>query len=594
MKNISRKEFFRISIPGIAAVVPPFSILRRPNFALQEIDTALEEKLVEGNDRNVVQYLKTVNNLENISSYRSLTRAFACFTAAYFHPRSKYFNANDLAPKFEMVLDVLISLQYPNGTLDAGGNRKSPPDTGFLLESLCPSAVLLKKNDDQRLKTVKDKLFGFILNAGEGIRKGGVHTPNHRWVVSSILAQLYNLFGDEKYVTRVDQWLSEGIYLNEDGNYPERSRNYSSVETRSFITIGHLLNRQELLDIARKNLIANYYYMEPNGQLVTLDSRRQDQYQTRSMGMFYYHYRFLANHFNDPFFGAIVKQIEKLESQHFDSRVVSGGLIQFMESPILQKPITSLGALPTDFTRVFTQSSLVRIRKNNLSASIFGGTDKPLIVASGRSTNPTFFSMMKGAAILKHVRISTGFFNTGYFRADGITIDGNKYILREKKEAYYFHPLPDYKKNPEGDYKLTESEDRRFWSKMDFPSRPKEKLTLNIEVVIIDNNGQFTLEMTVNGQENVSITVDINFNSEGSLDGVEAGQEEGDYFFKDEYVKFKVGNDTIQVGPGKKEHQNTKGLDGEVYSTHFGSIKGEGKHLFLTGSTPFKHTITIN
>lgn len=74
--------------------------------------------------------------------------------------------------------------------------------------------------------------------------------------------------------------------------------------------------------------------------------------------------------------------------------------------------------------------------------TIFGGTDKPTIISSGRSTVASFITFRKGEAILKYMRFSTDFISTGYFKSDGLKKEGNKYILSQKIEAPYYQPLP--------------------------------------------------------------------------------------------------------------------------------------------------------
>src|ERR1700728_2720660 len=93
------------------------------------------------------------------------------------------------------------------------------------------------------------KLKEFLVSAGEALATGGVHTPNHRWVVSSALAQLNSLFPSAKYVDRIDDWLDEGVFCDVDGQFEERSTGiYSRVVDNAMITMARLLNRPQLLE----------------------------------------------------------------------------------------------------------------------------------------------------------------------------------------------------------------------------------------------------------------------------------------------------------------------------------------------------------
>lgn len=591
MDKISRSTFLKISALGLAGAAKPGSLYSlTPNMDDSVRDDTLLKRAVQTNDLRVDEYSESLNRYEQTRYYRPLSNAFATFTASYCQPESKYYRSRYVLDNMDNILSQLLDAQYPNGTLDSGGNRQSPPDTAFYLENMCPAAVVLMQAAVDQSKKVQAKLRVFLVRAGEGIRTGGVHTPNHRWIVCAMLARLYALFSDDIYVHRLDEWLAEGLYLNEDGNYPERSRNYSIVEGSSLITIGRLLNRPELFDIVRKNLESNYYYMEPNGELITLDSRRQDQNYTVDIARYYFLYKYLAHHYKDDFFAAISKQIEGFDG--FDRYVLSN-LIVFMEQPGLLAEIPTDRKLPTNYVKEFPASSLVRIRRGNITASIFGGNDKPLIVASGRSVNPTFFAFRKGAAILHSARLSTSFFSTGYVRSDGLTRSGNRYTLSERKEAYYYHPMPVDERHPDGDYELTQSVDGRFWSKMAFDKRPKDTLALETTIVFTENNGSFRMNVWVDGPRDINVILEFCFKKGGKLEGVATGENEDDYFLKSGIARYSFGDDMIEVGPGKYEHNNLRGLDGEVYSTHFGTIKGEGMHVYLTGITPFNHSLTI-
>lgn len=591
MKKINREEFLKTSSLAVLAAFNPPILFGESLTATAPIDELMLNRLVKANDKSVERFLQMISSPQKWQYYRNLSQSFSVFTAAFSHPDSAYYGSNDVLKAMDSLLDKLMALQYPNGTLDSGGNRKSPPDTAFLLDSLFHAALILREKDLEETSSVKKRLDEFLLAAGEGIRTGGVHTPNHRWEICSVLAKLYKLYGDKKYVERIDEWLAEGIYQNSDGNYPERSQNYAVVENQAFITIGEILNRPELFKRVSRNLEASYYYMEEDGEMVCLDSRRQDQWRPISSLKMYFTYRYMAIHEHSDFFASVARKIESLDE--FEKEYLSTALPHFMSSSILKKEMPGGKTLPDTYTKHFTESDLVRIKRGDATVSIFGGNDLPLTVASGRSCNPTFFTFRKKSAILEYARLSTSFFNTGYVRSEGLKKEGNKYSLYEKKEAYYYHPMPEDKRDEQGDYKLSPSLDGRFWSKMDFESRPKTTLTVESNIVIEEVDNSFRIDLEVNGAENVEITLDLCFRDGGKFEGALQGDNEKDFFLEGGSAKYTFGNDTIEVGPGKFEHANVGRLDGEVYSTHFGSIKGEGQHLYITGIVPFKHSITI-
>ena len=591
MKKINREAFLKTSSLAVLAAFNPPILFGEAHSITDSIDEAMLNRLVKANDKSVERSLQAISAPQQWQYYRNLSESFSILTAAFSHPKSFYHESEEVLKAMNGIIDQLRKLQYPDGTLDSGGNRKSPPDTAFLLDSLYPAAMILRENETKKIAPVKTKLDEFLLAAGEGIKTGGAHTPNHRWEICAMLAKLYKLFGDKKYVTRIDEWLAEGIYQNSDGNYPERSRNYAVVENQAFITIAEILNRPELFEPVSRNLTSNYYYMESDGELVSLDSRRQDQFRPISSWKTYLTYRYMAIHENSDFFAAIAREIERLDD--FDRNILGKALPYFMSSSVLKREMPEGIPLPATFTKHFKESDLVRIKRGDMTATIFGGNDLPLTVASGRSCNPTFFTFRKRAAILEYARLSSSFFNTGYVRSDGLKKEGNKYSLYEKKEAYYYHPMPENKRNEEGDYKLSPSLDGRFWSKMDFESRPKTTLTLESKIVIEEVENSFRIDIEVEGTENVEVTLDLCFRDGGKFEGVIQGENEKDFFLESGFAKYSFGSDTIEVGPGKFEHANTRRLDGEVYSTHFGSIKGDGQHLYITGLVPFKHSLTI-
>ncbi len=109
--------------------------------------------------------------------------------AAYCCAESRWHRSAELIPLMERAAAQLVAAQHPDGTIDSG-NLNSPPDTGFVLESACAALTVMRRLNDAKLGAASASVARFIQNATESQITGGVHTPNHRWVISASMARI--------------------------------------------------------------------------------------------------------------------------------------------------------------------------------------------------------------------------------------------------------------------------------------------------------------------------------------------------------------------------------------------------------------------
>jgi hypothetical protein len=591
MKKINRNDFLKTGTLSALAIIYNNAFAGMNRWQRNSLfEEAILQRIAAANDKQVAALLTTVKE-GNLSFGRKTAYDIAALTASYAYPGSAYYHNPQLIAKIDLLVNFLAAAQTADGTVNIG-NLESPPDTAFLMEILCPANVILLKEKNKALDSIIASLKKIITKAGDALSKGGVHTPNHRWVISAALSQVNALYPDKKYTDRITDWLGEGVYIDKDGHFPERSGTYAMVETTAFISMARFLQKPALLEYVRKNLSMMYYYMEENGELVSNDSRRQDQYAARSAAIFYLQYRYMAIHDANPHFAAVAQKIES--AVLFDKEVLDRSLFYFLENETLQQALPVPAKLEDNYEKLFTSSHLLRIKRKDTTISLFGGVDWPLIIASGRSCSPNFFSYRKGKAILKYMRLSSGFFSMGYFYSEGLKKEGNKYILHKKLDVPYYQPLPKNKRNSKGDYLLSPSIDDRFWNKMDFKNRPVSNVkTMDTTITFTETNGTVELEFDIKGQKNVPVTIELCFNEGGTLSGVTAS-EKGASFLEKDFGAYQFENDRISFGPGNVSHKMVEGLEGERYSTHFGSLKTTGIQVYITGYTPFRHKLIFS
>lgn len=525
------------------------------------------------------------------------------FAAAYSQPLSRHHHSDRMIREMEQCTATLQKEQLPDGLFDLG-NLDSAPDSSFILKTLCKGQLFLEKDGQKKTAALRDRLKNLLLGIAEGVRSGGVHTPNHRWVICSSLAHVNALYPDKKWVERIDEWLGEGIDMDEDGQWSERSPNYTAdVNNPAMIDLAVLLHRSALLDPVRKNLDMSLYHMEVDGEMETVASRRQDQNGKvhKYIYEYYFPYRYMAIHDKNGTYAAVARRIERdfLKELGARSYQMSSALTCMLEYPEMTEPMPDSVPLPENYLRIFPQTSMVRVRRQDTTATIYGGSDwyAGLGHGSGLATNPTFFKMRKGKAVLESIRLSPAFFGTGFFYSQGLRREGEDCLLSQNLRVPYHLPLPKEKRNRQGDYELSADMGKqhlpgRYYSKMSFADRPGHYVTLRTEIRVREKDGGFELEFQVDGYPGVPLTLELIFRPGGSLTGAERTGEMETFLLKEGWGSYTVGPDRLTFGPGSY-NQPVRRMESEMITWTGGSMQAEGIRIYLTGLTPWHYTLHL-
>ena len=477
-------------------------------------------------------------------------------------PESSFYQSGDVLKEVEAAAKAMLQFQHSDGTIDLlATNFHSTPDTAFVLENIIPAYKFLKQSNTKGSENALELLQKFLKNAGEGLIVGGIHTPNHRWVVSAALTKLNEIFPDKRYIARIDQWLAEHIDLDPDGQYTEKSTNsYSPIVNRSLIIMAKGLDKPELLEPVFKNLEMTLYYVHPNGEVVTEASNRQDKGTIGNMSRYYYCYRFMALQKNNGELAAMARQIEKTSTKE----QLAGYLDYFLEDPTLWKELPADKPLPINYAKNFPYSGVVRIRRGNWDSTFL-------------SNNTSWLTFHKGNAVLQAMRVASSFFGKGQFQSEKIEQQGDTWIFRKSLEGPYYQPLDKDKISPDGDL-----------DKMPRTLRKQSEIQkLETTVKIKEANNGLEIEINMSGTEGVPVALELIFRAGGSFSGVtKTPKNENAYLFSEQKGSYTVGNDSINFSSGKVEHKNIQ-LRGALPAM-------DAPTVYLTGFTPFRHILKLS
>ena len=536
---------------GLAAVQPAMPIGR--SWSIEDVvarnDAAVRELLQSQITDSSSPWRGSVPDQFGLHSAHSAAGVAETMSASLVHPQSRFRGDPMLLERIKMAAEFLERSQSARGNIDLlTTNFDSPPDTGFVVHSVATAAIVGRMHGALE---VTEALQPFLLKAGAGLAVGGVHTPNHRWVIGSALAQINELFPDARFVRRIDEWLAEGIDIDADGQFTERSTlTYNVVTDRALLVMATKLRRPELVDPVRRNLRALAYLLHADGEVVTEISRRQDQYTRGNISGYWFPLTWLAVTDGDPLFSTMAAQAGE-----------GARLSTLLEYQDLSKALPAAGPLPDDYEKAFPEVGISRIRRGPLSATLILGGSSRLI------------ALRYGSAVVEGIRFATSFFGKGQFVPDAAERRDSTYRFRQSLQAPYYQPLS-RQITPE------------TWTSTRNERRQSEVARLEQTAEISEIGRGFRLRLQSSGTKGVPISVEICFREGGQLEGCTPVPGSADAFLLERGTGvFRSGRNEVRFGPGSAPHRYVQLRGAEP--------KLSGQSVYITGYTPFEHVLTI-
>jgi hypothetical protein len=528
--------------------------------------------------------------------HRGLARRVKTLVAAYRSPDSALHGSGQAVAAAMTHLRALRATQTTTGLFAGGDNVQSPPDSAFTLNDVC-DAHLLAADAGPELSEVTATLAEIAGAASGSLLTGGVHTPNHRWELCAALARLHRSFPDDRLLDRIEEWLAEGVDIDAEGLYSERSANYAAhVSNPSLLLLAEVLGRADLLYAVERNLATTLDLIRPDATVETVHSRRQDQNHPFPLTPYLPHYRLLAIRTGRGDFARVARL------------AAAGGiddpdlLAETLLTPDLCRalPDPTAQTLPRD--RYLTTARLAARASAAAHTVVYGGSDVPehRRIRSGLACNPTFLRLFAGDAVLDSVRLSRGFFDLGPFRAaDMEQLADSRYRLTETLTAAYYQPLPPDRRQDGGAYRMTD--EGRFSAAMAFPDRPRDEVshTTRVEVDLREDGAD--LRIDISGPR-VPWALELTFRPGGVTEGaVPIG--DGRWCLGTGPMTYRVGDDEIRVEAGVEAGEPLAGPDqsdvlrydpGQDYTVVGGTDATTGNRVYIGGHGPQTLTVALH
>ncbi|MEH0548752.1 hypothetical protein QA802_38510 [Streptomyces sp. B21-105] len=525
--------------------------------------------------------------------HRALARRVKTLVAAYRSPESALHGSARAVAAATTHLRALRATQTSTGLFAGGDNVQSPPDSAFTVNDVCDAHVLAAGGGTE-LREVTAALADIAGAACGALLTGGVHTPNHRWELCAALARLHRSFPDHRLLDRVEDWLAEGVDIDAEGLYSERSANYAAhVSNPSLLLLAGVLGRDDLLDAVERNLTATLDLIRPDGTVETVHSRRQDQHHPFPLAPYLPHYRLLAVRTGR---GDFARAARLAAAGGIDDPDL---LAETLLTPDLRRALPAPAEETLPRARYLTTVRLAARASATAHTVLYGGSDVPehRRIRSGLACNPTFLRLFAGDAVLDAVRLTRGFFDLGPFRAADMTqLADHRYRLTQTLTAAYYQPLPKDRRQDDGAYRM--ADEGRFSAAMAFPDRPRDEVshTTRVEVDLREDGADLRIDLS---GPRVPWSLELTFRPGGVTQGA-LPLGDGRWCLTPGPMTYRVGDDEIRVETDVEAGEPLAGPDrsdvlrydpGQDHTVVGGTDATTGNRVYLGGLGP--HTLTV-
>lgn len=483
----------------------------------------------------------------------------------YCQPKSIYYLDKQLLPEMERLAEAFLGTQLPSGNVTLYFcNIDSPPDTAFTSHHVATLLQLAMRDAGEEAEKITNCLMLFMERAAPALLTGGIHTPNHRWVMASALAKMEELFGGTEYRARAFQFLNEGLDITEYGEWTERSNSiYNAVCSYYLYTIGKVFDHKPAMEAASRTLHMMRYMMHPGDTIATEYSGRQDLGKIAYMDDRYYvAYHLLASYDQNPELAAMARMAARTAPKG------SFALMHWMLEPERMILPETAAELRDNYTELFGERNLVRVpahvpylgplvkhphgaavlrhRRDKLSITVMAG-------------QPESIYLQYGKARMFGMKLGVGWFGIGAAAFPGIAKLGEDlYRMEIELEGCYFGPLTDeHTKHAKGSY-------------VDMPNHLREKtsvLKMNaaIEIKLLDDG--MDVRVLSNDPDGLYLQAVCMFDESGLLSG-EGLERTGPLTQRLSYgdALYRVGNDCIRIEGGAYEHDEIVMRNDSIHS----------------------------